>query len=150
MEQVNTHHPSLKKIVKIINHNYFIICTKSIVRTFHPSFHQTKHMKLSKLKIQTNNTKQTAPRHNYKATETLPKNQWKTNYQIESVIRFCTLFLGFYWQEFAGLGGNVEFFRHDMELQFNKKLILDSVSRMWKLRTGYHMIKKICSENYLN
>lgn len=36
----------------------------------------------------------------------------------------------------------MEFFRHDMELQFNKKLILDSVSRMWKLRTGYHMIKK--------
>lgn len=33
-------------------------------------------------------------------------------------------------QEFAGLGGNVEFFRHDMELQFNKKLILDSVIQL--------------------
>lgn len=32
-----------------------------------------------------------------------------------------------YFQEFAGLGGNVEFFKHDMELQFNQKLVLDTV-----------------------
>ncbi|XP_048728187.1 sorting and assembly machinery component 50 homolog [Ostrea edulis] len=33
-------------------------------------------------------------------------------------------------QEFAGLGGNVEFFKHDMELQFNQKLVLDTVIQM--------------------
>lgn len=33
-------------------------------------------------------------------------------------------------QEFAGLGGNVEFFKHDMELQLNKKLILDTVVQL--------------------
>lgn len=45
-------------------------------------------------------------------------------------------------QEFAGLGGNVEFFKHDMELQINKKLILDSVSIMI-LNTELYKIETI-------
>ena len=42
------------------------------------------------------------------------------------------MFVAVAWQEYAGLGGNVEFSKQELELQFNKSLFWDTVSHLFR------------------